>query len=717
MSVNTVLEAALQYAGRGWRVIPLYGLSHGVCTCKLGTKCTSPGKHPAVKAGKAFENASSDRAQIEKWFKKGGRNVGLATGRGLAVVDVDGAEGLATLRRLVSELPRTLIATTGRGLHLYYRVEGPAPTNSGQGLDIRGDGGMVVVPPSTHHSGRPYAWIEAPIATLPAALLTFFQNRKGGRGVDAAHVAPDAVPDYLRRSAGARLADRAAAGIDDSPSPANDLAAVARTIPNPDVGWDEWNRLGMAFYRASEGSDDGLEAFCQWSEKSKKHDDEKCISRWEHYDRSPPDSIGFGTLVYEARLAQPNFVLPSLKISPGANPNNNVNGVSLALPAAFVAVFTDRDKSGKPRPTCMNAIKAIAGLGVDCRHDIFHEKLLLGGHAIEAFAGDLSDYAVQMLRNMIFAQFGFDPGERNARDAAVQACLLHQFNPVTDYLAGLKWDQQARLGQWTVNYLGARDTLLHRAFGRIMLVAAVRRARRPGCKFDNIVVLEGQQNIGKSSVVRVLAGEENFNDQPILAAHDREQQEAFKGVWIHELPELAGIRRAEVERIKAFARRTEDRARPAYGRFRVDRKRQGIFVGTTNENEYLKNYDRAFWPIACGSIRLEELKRDRDQLWAEAALCEARGDSIILEPALIKEANEQQAARVEADSWESDVIDAIGTSTETSVRSIMTGKHFNMRAVEMTQASQNRIAHILNKLGFTKYRKRNGPFLEWRYRR
>ena len=320
-------------------------------------------------------------------------------------------------------------------------------------------------------------------------------------------------------------------------------------------------------------------------------------------------------------------------------------------------------------------------LDIVCRKDTFHEKMLVGGHPIQAWAGDLSDDVVHMLRKVIKARFGFDAGEKNMRDAAIQLCLENQFNPVVDYLDGLVWDRVPRLGQWVVRYLAAPDTPLNREFGRLMLIAAVRRARHPGTKFDQIVVLEGREGTGKSSAIKILAGEENFSDQNILAASDKEQQEAFCGVWLHEIAELAGMRRTDVERIKQFASRTEDRARPAYGRIRVDMKRRGIFIATTNETTYLKSEtgNRRFWPLATGAIDLEALARDRDQLWAEAAHLEASGESIVLDEKFRPVAEETQSERMDGDEWTESVIAAVKGKTDISVSDILTNGYFGMK--------------------------------------
>ena len=147
-------------------------------------------------------------------------------------------------------------------------------------------------------------------------------------------------------------------------------------------------------------------------------------------------------------------------------------------------------------------------------------------------------------------------------DALRTECLKHIFDPVRDYLDGLRWDGVPRVDRWLIDYCGAEDTPLNRAFGRKVLMAAVRRVRRPGCKFDYVLVLEGPQGIGKSTMLRILAGDENFSDSEILGDEKREQQEAVQGVWLYEISELEGMRKADTTHIKLFISKTHDRHAP-----------------------------------------------------------------------------------------------------------------------------------------------------------
>jgi predicted P-loop ATPase len=296
-------------------------------------------------------------------------------------------------------------------------------------------------------------------------------------------------------------------------------------------------------------------------------------------------------------------------------------------------------------------------LGIVCSYDEFHDRMLVGGHPIQQWAGELTDAVNVVLRQAIIDQYEFDPGKDNIADAATALCLENCFDPVLDYLDSLDWDGTPRLGTWVINYLGAADTPLNRAMGELALVAGVRRVRNPGCKFDHVLTLEGGEGTMKSTSIVTLAGVENFSDQTILTASDKEQQELVRGIWIYEIADLAGMRRADVEKIKAFATRTHDRARPAYGRRRVDAPRRCVFFATTNEDEYLQSQtgNRRFWSLktgVTGAIDIDALRRDRDQLWAEAAEIEAKGEPLMLPKELWGEASAAQDERRQHDPWD-----------------------------------------------------------------
>ena len=150
--------------------------------------------------------------------------------------------------------------------------------------------------------------------------------------------------------------------------------------------------------------------------------------------------------------------------------------------------WPDVAKSGVPRSTLRNTLLAIGRLGLHCEFDEFHRRKVIGGRTLQEVQGELSDDGCAVLRNEIIQRFGFDPGKDNTREAANLRCLENRHHPVRDYLDALTWDRRLRVERWLIDYLGADDTPLNHAFGRLVLVAAVRRVREPGCKFDTILV-------------------------------------------------------------------------------------------------------------------------------------------------------------------------------------------------------------------------------------
>ena len=373
--------------------------------------------------------------------------------------------------------------------------------------------------------------------------------------------------------------------------------------------------------------------------------------------------------------------------------------------------WADITKDLKPKRTCANARVAVEALGVRCRYDEFHDVLLIEGNDKGCLSKGNVDHACHLLRIDMHTEFGFDPGKDNIHDAVIQLGLMHRFDPVQQYLDGLEWDGTPRIERWLSTYLSADDSPLNREIGMLMLVAAVRRARSPGCKFDHIPVLEGDEGTLKSSTIELLAGgPENFSDQTILGLSDRQQQEQLRGKWLYEISELGGMKRAEVEHVKAFASRTHDRSRPAYGRSIVDQPRRGIMIATTNNPTYLKSQtgDRRFWPVYTRVIDFEALRRDRDQLWAEAAHFERTRMSLVLRRELWADAAAEQDQRLELDPWLdllSDLEGEVVTGEDglpverIATQAILLGT-LKLAAGRATSGDTARLKNVMNRLGW-----------------
>lgn len=235
---------------------------------------------------------------------------------------------------------------------------------------------------------------------------------------------------------------------------------------------------------------------------------------------------------------------------------------------------------------------------------------------------------------------------------------LRKFHPVRDYLENLpEWDGECRIEHLFQRCLEAEDTPYVRAVARKVFAAAVARILSPGVKFDSIPVLDGAQGIGKSSFFRELAGSEFYSETLSLTdMSDKSGAEKLQGFWIVEIGELAGMRKADIEKVKAFLSTMDDTYRPSYGKVVESHPRQCIIVATVNgERGYLRDTtgNRRFWVVKCG--RTEMAKKfsfspeERDQVWAEALWLWRNGEKLYLEENLLPEAEEIQRAALEED--------------------------------------------------------------------
>lgn len=231
------------------------------------------------------------------------------------------------------------------------------------------------------------------------------------------------------------------------------------------------------------------------------------------------------------------------------------------------------------------------------------------------------------------------------------------YHPIRDYLDNLPaWDGVQRIDTLLVDYLGADNTDYVRAVTRKTLIAAVRRIYRPGTKFDTVLILSGPQGTGKSTLFAKLAGDWFSDALSLTDMKDKTGSEKLQGYWIHELGELAGMRKMEVEVVKGFISRTDDKYRASYARVVESHPRQCIIVGSTNaENGFLRDVtgNRRFWPVAItGESERKTWGLDAEtvgQIWAEALAAHRAGEPLHLTGALAEDATRAQDAAIETD--------------------------------------------------------------------
>lgn len=234
------------------------------------------------------------------------------------------------------------------------------------------------------------------------------------------------------------------------------------------------------------------------------------------------------------------------------------------------------------------------------------------------------------------------------RDAVDLICKTNSFHPVRDYLNGLVWDKTPRLDDLFIDTLGAEDSEYVRAVTRKTMVAAVARVFTPGIKFDYVLTFVGIQGMRKSALIKEL-GKEWYSDT-LDQIQGKDAYEQLQGVWLLEMAELSSLKRAEVEAVKHFITKQEDRYRVAYGRRVENFPRQCIFFATTNERDFLKDPtgNRRFWPMPIGK-RYEEGSIEVDQIWAEARYYYQQGEKLYLDEVLELKANAIQLSHTESD--------------------------------------------------------------------
>ena len=246
-----------------------------------------------------------------------------------------------------------------------------------------------------------------------------------------------------------------------------------------------------------------------------------------------------------------------------------------------------------------------------------------------------------------------------------------RFHPVRDYLNSLPpWDGIKRVDTLFITCLGAEDTPYTRAVTHKTLVAAVARVMQPGCKFDCMLVLNGPQGIGKSTLIAKLAKNWFSDSLRLHDTRDKTAAEKLQTAWIHEIGEMAGLGKVDSSTLKSFLSASCDDYRPAYGRQVVHRPRQCIFFGTTNaEDGFLRDETggRRFWPVEVHGesevVQWSLSDEEVDQIWAETMVYyrEEGADHLYLEDDVRKAAHEKQRMALESDPREGMVADYLNT--------------------------------------------------------
>jgi len=654
-------RAALAYAALGWRVFPLHTVHEGVCSCgSPACTGTKPGKHPRTTRG--CLDATTDEATIHEWWTEWpDANVGIATGRGLVVVDVDpqhgGDAGLEDCIARLGALPDTVECLTGGGgRHIYLSV--PAGTevrNSASklagGVDVRGDGGYVVAAPSGHASGRAYTWEissrpdEVEIAPMPAAWL-------------AALVRP---------------------------------APKLRVIEGGRVG--EGARNEVLFRLACSMRSAGLSTVAILA-ALQAHNEERC---------DPPLDPAEVKAIASSVARYPEGLSPEYEAKRAEAEQRRLDAETRPVDLTASAGAWTQDlyttKDGRIRNTFANICTILRG-------DTTYASLAWNEMSMmpELDGAPAGDARMGLIRESIERAYGFSPGADALAQAVVTVADASRYHPVRRYLQSLEWDGTHRLTTLARELLGAQSDIECQMV-RAWFISAVARVLSPGCKVDTVLVLVGPQGARKSTFFGALAGADWFSDSHVdLGSKDVYLQ--LGGKWVIEWGEVERIiGRRGTDEVKSFISSRADTFRAPYARAAQTVPRTCVLVGTTNEDSILHDAtgSRRFWCVRVRVPRIdsERLSAERDQLWAEAVNGYQHGEQWWLDEDSTG-AHEQNAEQFRvSDPWEPSIAQWIAINHATTYQTAhLLQQALGLELRSIGQREQVRAAAIMTRLGF-----------------
>lgn len=581
-------------------------------------------------------------------------------------------------------------------------------------ISIMGEGQQVVLPPSIHpDSGRAYAWRNSftketeRVVKLPEPEAANKSKRIGDKpevkerseGSNLRMFSPEPVNiEWLPISEKVREQILTGDGVEDRSAALLPVASAlmrAGLTKNKilSVLTDPTNYLGQVAYDHAQTKDRTRAAQWLWKYTVKKVFDEQSA---------------------EAMFREP--IVEAVKLTKEEIEHEQ----SLLDESDHWSRRLDRNDNGKVRPTFKNCklmlINAVPDAILLGRNEFASQDYWLTDTPWGSKAGEvISDSSILGAKDWCITSRNVEFTLNTLNETVMHLAGLKRWHPVRDYLKTLNWDGVDRSSTWLKVFGKAKGPEPYLSdVSRKVLVAMVARVMNPGCKFDHVLILEGHQGIGKSSLVRALAGDW-FSDVP-LNIGDKDGIMAMQSKWVIELGELSTMSRTDVDALKAFVTQTHDRMRPPYGRRMEEYPRQSIFIGTTNNDSYLKDPTgaRRFWPVELGEgVDWNALAEVRDQLFAEAYGYYMLEEPLYLENKLSQElATYEQHGRTIRDEWGS-IIREILNSESWELKEFeiadLAKRMQDVGAHKLSPADVQRISNCLRALGYKK-RREGSPF-------
>lgn len=365
----------------------------------------------------------------------------------------------------------------------------------------------------------------------------------------------------------------------------------------------------------------------------------------------------------------------------------------------------ERDGNGRAMPTISNFVTVIENDPVLKQMSLRYNLLTnspekVNGGSVEPWT-DSDDV---LIRYRVESQYHFHSVQK-CDDALSFIFNKNSYHPIKDIIEAIQWDGKSRISNFLHKWMKCEDTAYTREVSRLIFAGGINRLYNPGCKFDDMPVLIGtKQGEGKSTIVRWLAIDDSFFTE-VTTIEGREGMEAVNGAWICEMGELLALTKAkEVEAIKSYTTRQNDRYREAYGKRTAEHPRQCIFIGTTNKEQFLtdKTGNRRFYPVKVNSTGYELFKHEQEckeyikQCWAES-LAKKNTDEMkpFANSDLLDEIRKKQAEAVE-DDWRVGVIEQyLEDKNEVCVRELWLNA-FHNEYKELSKKDSIEIGMIMN---------------------
>lgn len=619
-----------------------------------------------------FDTAMSRAAKFD--------GVGLALRRDLGIVALDfdncvfGGEVLPEVLEVVAGTYAEF-SPSGNGVRALFRGELPDRKSTGDvdyGFEVFCDKGFVTVTGNLLDEA-------GPLQDLPASAVALFDRRFGQK-------------ERERRDAGPSDVAPMGLGLDE-------LRRILDTL-DPNMGRGDWVNLGMALHHETEGSDEGLNLWDEWSSTASNYKSRDDVEeRWFSFGRptgAPATMRRYAGLV-PARVEDFES-LPALPLPP---PN-----------------FA-RDGKGRIEATLDNLGKALERpdlCGFDLRFDEFlTAEVAAPADRPGAYSPITDAWMVKMRRRLEVA--GFKPvGKELMRDAVLDTAEERPVDSAIQWAESLRWDGVSRVDRFLADCFGAEDTAYATAVSRYIWTALAGRIMSPGCQADMVPILVGAQGARKSSALAAMVPPDHHRIMSFDQA-EIERSRIMQGAIIVELAELQGLKTKAVEGIKAWITRRREEWVPKYKEKMVSAWRRCLFFGTTNDDDFLADPtgERRWLPIRVARAEVERIAAVRDQLWAEGlVLWTAEG--VAWQDAERLARDEHAAFRMD-DSWE-DALERWATEAGlggvspadegfTTHEALVEGLGFAVRSAK--RLDENRCARALKLIGYDQvFRKRGG---------